>query len=208
MREPGLLSTTALASIERAINAALRSDPATAIQLNRHTGRLLAVYLTLPAMPFYILIVEEGIELYLRSDAQPDVSVTGNPMDLAALVLDWRRQPQVIGGAFRVEGDRELLQEVRDLAMQLNLDWGALLSPLMGGELAQQLDQGARRFFDWARQAFDRLGDQMGDYLGGESGLLALRRDVYEFYQDVDELRGDVDRLEARIQHLKGRLRP
>ena len=44
----------------------------------------------------------------------------------------------------------------------------------------------------------------MGDYIGGESGLLALRRDVYEFYQDVDELRGDVDRLEARVQRLKG----
>ncbi|HAM77364.1 MAG TPA: hypothetical protein DCQ09_17495, partial [Alcanivorax sp.] len=82
--------------------------------------------------------------------------------------------------------------------------WGALLEPVIGGEMAQQLDQGARRLFGWARQAFDRLGHQMGDYIGGESGLLALRRDVYEFYQDVDELRGDVDRLDARIQRLKG----
>ncbi|HAM77365.1 MAG TPA: hypothetical protein DCQ09_17500, partial [Alcanivorax sp.] len=104
MREPGLISTTAIASVERAINAALRSDPATAARLSRHAGRLLAVHLTLPPLRLYALIVEEGVELYLRSDAEPDVSVTGNPVDLAALLLDWRRQPNVIGGALRVEG--------------------------------------------------------------------------------------------------------
>ena len=164
--------------------------------------------MTLQPLRLYALIVEEGVELYLRSDAEPDVSVTGNPVDLAALLLDWRRQPNVIGGALRVEGNRELLQDVRDLAADLDLDWGALLEPVIGGEMAQQLDQGARRLFGWARQAFDRLGHQMGDYIGGESGLLALRRDVYEFYQDVDELRGDVDRLDARIQRLKGSPRP
>lgn len=205
MRQPGLLSTTAVATAERAINAALRGDPATAARLNRHAGRLLAVRLTLPSAAFYALIVEDGVELYLRSDSEPDVAVTGNPVDLAALLLDWRRQPGVIGGPVRVEGNRELLQDLRDLAGDLRLDWGALLEPLIGGELAQQVDLGARRLFGWARATLDRLGDQLGDYLGSEAGLLALRRDLYEFYQDVDELRGDVDRLDARVQHLTQR---
>ncbi|MBF1801778.1 ubiquinone biosynthesis accessory factor UbiJ [Alloalcanivorax profundimaris] len=205
MREPGLLSTTATATAERAINAALRGDPASAARLNRHAGRLLAVRLTLPSTALYALIVEDGVELYLRSEADPDVTVTGNPVDLAALVLDWRRQPGVIGGPVRVEGNRELLQDLRELATDLRLDWGALLEPLIGGELAQQVDLGARRLFGWARDTLNRLGDQVGDYLGSEAGLLALRRDLYEFYQDVDELRGDVDRLQARVQHLKNR---
>ncbi|MFC6329987.1 ubiquinone biosynthesis accessory factor UbiJ [Alloalcanivorax gelatiniphagus] len=205
MRQPGLLSTTATATAERAINAALRGDPASAARLNRHAGRLLAVRLTLPATAFYALIVEDGVELYLRSEAQPDVTVTGNPVDLAALVMDWRRQPGVIGGAVRVEGNRELLQDLRELAADLRLDWGALLEPLIGGELAQQVDLGARRLFGLARTALYRRGEQVGDYLGSEAGLLALRRDLYEFYQDVDELRGDVDRLEARVQHLTQR---
>lgn len=208
MSEPGLLSTTAVAGAERAINAALRADPASAARLGQHAGRLLAIHLTLPRTALYALVVEDGVELYLRSDAEPDVSVTGNPVDLAALLLNWRRQPGAIGGALRIEGNRELLQALREIAADLDLDWGALLEPLIGGELAQQLDLGARRLFGWAHQALSRLTDQMGDYLGSESGLLALRREVYEFYQDVDELRGDVDRLEARIQHLKNRSQP
>lgn len=205
MREPGLLSTTATATAERAINAALRGDPASAARLNRHAGRLLAVRITLPATAVYALIVEDGVELYLRSDAEPDVTVSGNPVDLAALLLDWRRQPGVIGGPVRVEGNQELLRDLRELAADLRLDWGALLEPLIGGELAQQVDLGARRLFGWARDTLNRLGDQVGDYLSSEAGLLALRRDLYEFYQDVDELRGDVDRLQARVQHLKNR---
>lgn len=208
MVQPGLISTTAVAGAERAINAALRADPASAARLGQHSGRLLALHLSLPVMSVYVLILDDGVELYLRSEAQADVSVHGNPVDLAALLLNWRRQPNPIGGALRIEGNRELLQELREIAADLALDWGALLEPLIGGELAQQLDLGARRLFGWARQALDRLTDQVGDYVGSEAGLLALRREVYEFYQDVDELRGDVDRLAARIQHLKARSEP
>ncbi|ASK32977.1 hypothetical protein CEK62_20755 (plasmid) [Alcanivorax sp. N3-2A] len=205
MSEPGLISTTTVAAAERAINAALRADPASAARLAQHAGRLLAVHLTLPALSLYLLIVDDGVELYLRSDADADVTVHGNPVDLAAFLLNWRRQPNPIGGPVRIEGNRELLQELRTLAADLDLDWGALLEPFTGGELAQQIDLGARRLFGWAHQAFGRLNEQLGDYLGNEAGLLALRRDVYEFYQDVDELRGDVDRLDARIQRLKAR---
>ena len=71
MREPGLISTTAIASVERAINAALRSDPATAARRSRHAGRLLAVHLTLPPLRLYALIVEEGVRPW------------GNPMGAA-----------------------------------------------------------------------------------------------------------------------------
>lgn len=205
MTEPGLISTTALAGAERAVNAALRADPASAARLVPHAGRLVALHLSLPRTALYMLIVEDGVEFYLRSEARPDVTVTGNPADLAALLLNWRRQPGAIGAAVRIEGNRELLQELRDIAGGLSLDWGALLEPLIGGELAQQLDLGARRLFGWARQAMTRLGDQVGDYLGGEAGLLALRRDVHEFYRDVDELRGDADRLEVRVRHLQNR---
>ena len=192
MSDPGLLSTTAVAALERAINTALRGDPVTAAALRQHAGRLLAVHSTLPRTSVFLLIVEDGVELYLRSE-------------VAALLLDWKRQPSAIGGPVRIEGNRELLQSLRELARDLQLDWGAMLEPALGGELAQTLHQGAMRLGGWAREAFRRLGDQVGDYLGNESGLLALRREVYEFYQDVDELRGDVDRLEARVQRLLSR---
>ncbi len=202
-RSPGLISTTALATVERAINTALRTDPATAAKVAMHSGRLVAIEVTLPPMAVYALIVEDGIELYHRSDATADVAVKGSPMDLAVQLLDWNTRPGVIGGPVQITGNSELLQELQELAQGLHIDWGALLEPLTGSELAQQIDYGARQLFGWARQAAGRLVDQLGDYVGNESGLIPQRREVYEFGQDVDELRMDVDRLDARIQRLR-----
>ena len=197
-RSPGLLSTTALATVERAINTALRSDPASADRLALHAGRLLAIEVTLPPLAIYALIVEDGVELYHRSDANADVTVKGNPMDLASLLLNWNTRPGVIGGPVDISGNRELLQEMQQLARELQI-----LEPVTGSELAQQLDYSARRLFGWARQAAGRLTEQLADYVGNESGLTPGRRDVYEFGQDVDELRMDVDRLDTRIQRLR-----
>lgn len=202
---PTLLPAMLIAAIERAVNAALRSDPASAARLSGHAGRRLAVRLTLPPATAQVLIAGHGVDIQLHSEATADVTVTGNPVDLAALLFNWQRQPSAIGGSLRIEGDRELLQALREIAGGLNIDRGALLEPSLGGELAQQIDFGGRRLFGWAQQALSRLGEQVSDYLAGESGLMALRRDVYAFCQDVDELRGDVDRLEARIQHLQNR---
>ncbi len=202
-RSPGLFSTTALATVERAINTALRTDPATAAKVAVHSGRLVAIEVTLPPIAVYALIVEDGVELYHRSDATPDVAVKGTPMDLAAQLLDWKTRPGVIGGPVQISGSSELLQELQDLARELQIDWGALLEPITGSELAQQIDFGARQFFGWAKQAASRLVDQLGDYVGNESGLIPSRREVYEFGQDVDDIRMDVDRLDARVQRLR-----
>ena len=202
-RSPGLISTTALATVERAINTALRTDPATAAKVAVHSGRLVAIEITLPPIAVYALIVEDGVELYHRSDATADVSVKGNPMDLAAQLLDWQTRPGVIGGPVQITGNSDLLQELQELVRELHIDWGALLEPVTGSELAQQIDYGARQFFGWAKQAASRLVDQLGDYVGNESGLIPSRREVYEFGQDVDDLRMDVDRLDARIQRLQ-----
>lgn len=204
-RPPSLFEAAALAALERAINTALRSDPATARQLADFSGRLIDVHLTLPPIRIFALIVEDGIELYHASDAEADVSLRGNAVDLLAQLFDWRQAPSLVAGPVSIRGDRELLQALVKLARQLDVDWGALAEPVLGTELAQQLDLATRRLFDWARQTATRLGAQLGEYLREESSLLALRRDVLEFNQDVDELRMDTDRLQVRIELLKRR---
>ena len=205
-RPPNALEAASIAAIERAVNAALRNDPAAQRQLGEHIGRLVAVHFTIPPLTVYALIVEDGLELYQTSEAKPDIRIRGNPLELAAQLFDRRRDAGLTGSRIRIQGDQGLLQELVGVARQLDVDWGGLFEPLLGPELAQQVDYGARRLFDWARDTFSRLGDQLGEYLRDESQLLALRRDVYEFNQDVDELRMDLDRLEARVQRVRRRM--
>ncbi len=202
-RPPSFIEAAALAALERAINTALRSDPATARALSDHSGRLISIQITLPPLTMFVLVVEDGIELYHKSDAESDLALSGSAVDLLAQLFDWRGAPSIIGGPVSIRGDHALLQELVTLARQLDIDWGAVMEPVLGSEIAQQIDLGARRLFDWARTAVTRLGGQLSEYLREESSLLALRRDVHEFNQDVDELRMDTDRLAARIEQLK-----
>ena len=202
-RPPSFIEAAALATLERGINTALRSDPATARALAEHSGRLISLQMTLPPVTMFILIVEDGVELYHQSDADADLSLQGSAVDLLAQLFDWRAAPSIIGGPVSIRGDQALLQDLISLAKQLDIDWGAVMEPVLGSDIAQQIDLGARRLFDWARNTVTRLGGQLSEYLREESSLLALRRDVYEFNQDVDDLRLDTDRLAARIEQLK-----
>ncbi|PKM22661.1 MAG: hypothetical protein CVV10_03225 [Gammaproteobacteria bacterium HGW-Gammaproteobacteria-14] len=202
-RPPNLFEATALATLERAINTALRADPLSMDQLREHSGRLLAMHLSFPPLSVYVLLVEDGVELYHGSEAEADVSVQGGAVDLAAQLLNWQTAEGVIGGPVKIQGDRELLQSLITIGRQLDLNWSALMEPLLGSELAQQIEYGAKRVFSMARHALDLFVARAGDFLREESSLMALRREVAEFNQDVDEVRADTDRLSARIRNLK-----
>ncbi len=192
-----------LARLEKAANNALATDPTSFERLTAHSGRLLAFHLTAPRLSIYLLIVEEGVELYHVSEAQADVTVTAAAIDLAAIFFNWQNQPSLIGSRVRIDGNRELLQAIQSILSGLAVDWGSLLSPLLGDNIAQQVDYGSRRLLSWLGTTGRQLGQQLNRYLQEDSGLLALRRQVYEFCQDVDELRYDVDRLDARIRRLQ-----
>ncbi|MEY1662958.1 ubiquinone biosynthesis accessory factor UbiJ [Isoalcanivorax beigongshangi] len=202
---PGLLETTLVASLERALNTALRADPATLMQLGEDSGHLLEIRLRFPARSLFVLIVEDGVECYLGAVTEPDVRVEGHALDLAAQLLGWRSAPSVIGGPVRIEGNRELLQRLTALAQQLDVDWGALLAPVIGPELAAQLDHGARQLFSWARDGLRRLARQGADYLRFESGLVPSRHELREFGHEVVELQMATERLEARLARLTDR---
>lgn len=200
-----LIKATLLGSLEKSINAALINAPNSLEQLRDLSGRLIAIHSGFPLGDIFTLVVDDGVELFHASSAIPDVSVTGSVSDLAALVLNWTQQPQLIGGHFQIQGDRELLQQLQAIATELDVDWGALLSPYLGDNLAQQVDYGGQRLLGWLRDTRSIVGSQLKHYLANESSLLPPPYQIYEFCQDIDELRYDVDRLDARIARLKRR---
>ena len=202
---PGLLKTALLATLERTINQALATDPASRRDLGELAGHLVALEIRFPPFNAYLLVVEDGIELYHASDAEADVIIEGSALDLAAQFLDWRTSASPVGGPIRISGNQDILQKLSQIARNLRIDWGALFEPLLGSELAQSVEYGARTFADGLRQALGRVGQELGQRLQQDNGMLALRREVFEFNQDVDELRMDVDRLALRIQRIRQR---
>ncbi len=201
--KPNILEASFLATLERSINTALRHDPATLQRLSEHSGRLLHCRFNFPARELFILIVEDGVELYHSSDAQADVSISGSPLDMAAQLLGWQKAEQLIGGPLSIKGDQALLQELSQLATTLDIDWGGMLAPLLGNEMAQQVQHTGQKLFQWVRQAGERLLHQGSDYLRHESQLLPSKRALQGFACDVEELEMATERLAARVAKLK-----
>lgn len=199
---PNIIEAALLGTIERAINSALRQDPATQQQLADYSGRLLQFMLRFPARELFVLIVEDGVEIYHSSEAVPDVSVQGSPLDMAAQLLGVQRAEQLIGGPLSIRGDQMLLQDISTIAKNLELDWGGMLAPVLGSEIAQQIDHTGRQLFGWLRNTSARLLAQSSDYLRHETQLLPSKRALTGFACDVEELEMATERLAARVQQL------
>src|SRR5699024_1340859 len=103
---PNIIEASLLAALERAINTALRHDAATQHQLAQYSGRLLQFELSFPARALFVLIVEDGVELYHSSETTADVTVSGSPVDIAAQLLGWQRAEQLIGGPLRIRATK------------------------------------------------------------------------------------------------------
>jgi ubiquinone biosynthesis protein UbiJ len=131
----------------------------------------------------------------------PDATVTGGPFSLLALSGS---APEAVlqRGDVRIDGDAELAQKYRELALLLRPDLEEELSLLLGDVPAHQVGRLARAVLGWTRKAATTTVHNVAEYLGHEQRDLVPRSEADQFLRGVDSLREDVDRLAARIDLL------
>ena len=133
--------------------------------------------------------------------APPDATITGGPLSLLALSGS---APEAVlqRGDVRIDGDAELAQKFRELALLLRPDLEEELSLVLGDVPAHQLGRFARAALGWTQKAAATTVRNVAEYLGHERRDLVPRSEAEQFLQGVDTLREDVDRLAARIDLL------
>jgi ubiquinone biosynthesis protein UbiJ len=102
-------------------------------------------------------------------------------------------------GDVRIEGDAELAQKFRELALLLRPDLEEELSLVLGDVPAHQVGRLARALVGWTQKAATTTLHNVAEYLGHERQDLVPRSEADSFLRGVDSLREDVDRLAARI---------
>ncbi len=154
-----------------------------------------------------VLVLSRGDMLVLRkaegSDT-PDAEVRGGPLSLLALAGE-DAQAAIQRGDVVIEGDAELAEKYRELALLLRPDLEEELSHLVGDTSAHQLGRLARLALGWSRRAAETSVRNAAEYLAHERADLVPRTEAAQFVKGVDALREAVDRLEARIVHLERR---
>jgi len=200
-------------TLENVLNRGLPRSPRAQQLCAELAGQKVAIAIV-PALAggSYILVESTGDSLKLSlvtagtSGGTPEAEVAGATISggpLSLLALSGPAPEAVLQrGDVRIEGDAELAQKFRELALLLKPDLEEELSLVLGDVPAHQLGRFARAAFGWTQKAAATTVRNVAEYLGHERRDLVPRSEAEQFLQGVDTLREDVDRLAARIDLL------
>lgn len=196
------LHSTALMGVETAINQALQYDPATRAAIAELEGTVLAIESTLPPIKFFAIHGNDGITLMGQYEGEPDTILKGTALSLAGLALDGQNLSSFFDTGVDVRGNPELLGKIRHIMKNLDVDWEAILSKLVGDVPAHLVGQSLRSLGRWRKDAAGRAGDVFTGFSQEEIRLTPTRSETEHFFDKVRHLNKDVDRIAARISKL------
>lgn len=189
-------------TLENVLNRGLPRSPRAQQLCAELAGRRLVIAVAGVQM----LVESTGVSLKLslvRPQAleSADATITGGPLSLLALSGS---APEAVlqRGDVRIDGDAELAQKFRELALLLRPDVEEELSLVLGDVPAHQVGRIARALVGWTQKAATTTVHNVAEYLGHERRDLVPRGEGDAFLRGVDSLRDDVDRLAARIDLL------
>lgn len=199
------LQMAALAMLERAINQALRLDPATQKRLAALAGQVFHLHCTRPNLELFVMPQNDRVQLAAFYDGDVTAGLTGAGRDFAKLLGSDDAAAELINGNLSVRGDSRALQNLQAIAADLDLDWEAPLTRVFGDIVGHQLGLGLRHLASRALYAGKQISRQLNDFARYESGWFAQRSDVQRFGAEVDQLARRADNLATRIAHLRQR---
>jgi len=203
--------------IERALSAAVRRARTESTRARELLAALAGCRVTVVAQatPFAAVLESTGTELRFASltgtapvagAPSVDATISGTPLSLLALTA---ADPQAViaRGDVRIEGNSEIAQQFRELALLLRPDLENALSGVVGRSAAHLLMRGMRGVVDWGRATAWTSVQNLSEYLAHERGALVSRAEAEHFLRGVDELRDQLDRIAARTAQLEQKTR-
>lgn len=156
------------------------------------------VRVTASPLPDLAFAVREGGLLEPAPSGAPDLVIA---LSAAALPGLARRDESVLQGV-AFTGDADLAAGLQFLFRHLKWQVEEDLSRVIGDVAAHRIVGAGREFIEWQKDAAERLGQNLAEYLTEEAGVLAPAAELARFARDVAELSDAVERLEKRLDHL------
>ncbi|WP_111412905.1 ubiquinone biosynthesis accessory factor UbiJ [Billgrantia lactosivorans] len=198
-----------LAGIERTLNALLARDLAAPSRLARLAGSRLLLRLEPPTLTLLLSFHAHGVDLMRQDEPDENAADAVVELDTEALVELLGGEPMerlMFRGRLAVRGRVHLLEEVRELFFDLDIDWEAELARWLGEVPAHSLAEGLRRMVRWGLRAQQELRADIAEYVFEEARLLPGRHQFEALRDHLTELEVAADRLDARLARLRRRL--
>lgn len=188
-----MISAFLTGSLEKIFNRYLRMDPETIDCLSQLQGKVILIIFPDFNLQFYLLPTQNGVQLLNTYAGTVDTTIKTSPF---ALMRQFKNKDH---SEIFIEGDMELGQQIRDLLLQMNVDWEEQLSKITGDVVAHQIGRGFRGLLSWGKQTSHHMQQNVTEYLQEETQLLPSRKELDDFLTAVSFLRNDVERLEATL---------
>ncbi|MBN8429718.1 SCP2 sterol-binding domain-containing protein [Microbulbifer salipaludis] len=198
------------ATLETAINTALRYDPGSRARLAKLAGKVLRVDLTAPALTLFLAIDDEDgeeggyIEVHSRWSGEVTTELSGSALAFVQLLRNRDATPAKLG--VEVRGSSALLAELQAIMRNLDIDWEEPLAKLIGDSPAHQLGSGVRMAASWLKDALGAAPKAGAEAVSEEWRVTPPQAQFEAFAEDVAEFAQGVDRLEARVDILRRKL--
>ena|GEM_PF-14027 len=196
------VKTSALMAVEVAINKSLEYDPATQNALGELAGKVLAIECTLPSLIFYVVHSETDISLMGQYEGEPDTTLRGSALSLSSLATDGQDRVSFFDTGVEVRGDHDLLRQIKKVLKNLDIDWEAALSQLIGDVPAHLVGEALRTSAKWQKDVAQRASSAAAEFSQEEVRLTPSQNEAGQFNKEVKHLANDVDRLTARMNKL------
>ena len=190
---------------ELALNASIKGSSAAQADLKRLAGKVIA--LELIGLPLKLYFLPQAERMTVAADYHGDADIQVRAPAASLIGAAFKRDDTPPRG-MQISGDAETAQVFSRLLKNADLDWEELLSQYTGDVAAHQIGNAMRGFRRWSRDAAERLGRDLAEYLQYESRALPPRREVEAFLSGVDKVRDDAERLEARFRRVAQKVAP
>ncbi|MFN3234989.1 MAG: SCP2 domain-containing protein [Gammaproteobacteria bacterium] len=192
------MKTTALKTLEVALNRYLTLDEDTRHKLEALDGKVVSINVKRPSVAIFLYFSSDGIKLYGDYDDHIDTSITA---PLFTLIQMKTKKGSSVGlSQFHIQGNMEVAQQMDALFRQHHIDWEEHLSRFVGDALAYKLGKFARGRREAAKSFSESMQKNITEFLQEETRLTPTKDELNDFFDQIDQLRLAVDRLEARIK--------
>ncbi len=117
-----------LSALETAFNTAISQDKDAVAALQSHCGRIIRIKAHSPRFSCYLMLCEDGIQIFADHEGEVDARVRGSTTQMALQLLGPRKEP-FDWGDIVVSGDEELVHELGVIAARFNV-WNVVYSLL------------------------------------------------------------------------------
>jgi ubiquinone biosynthesis accessory factor UbiJ len=190
------LPTALAALLELVLNQWLSASSQEAAE--RLSGRSIAVVVDPPGMGLVFLGAADRLQvLGTLEDEEPDVTVTGSPVGLAAAFARGDRS------SVELHGDAAVLTDLQRALAGVSLDWAGWFESIAGAGSAGPLLRAGETLRSQIRRFVDRGFQDSAEYVQQEARWLPAPGEFEALVADLADLRDDAARLEARVARLE-----